>query len=117
MNSLSWLVYAADVAGNVGVVLVLGSLLGILGMFIASMVAGHQTDFGRGEPGDWKRPWRHVWIVAVALLVASAIPSKTTIYMIAASEIGETVVTSPDAVEMMNDLRTIVRGKLKELAE
>ena len=34
--------------------------------------------------------------------------------MIAASEAGETIVTSPDAKEMLGDLREIIRRKLKE---
>lgn len=40
-----------------------------------------------------------------------------TIYMIAASEAGQRIVTSPDAIEMMTDLKDIIKKRLRDELE
>lgn len=114
MNTLSWLIYASEVFDN---------LRTCIGIAIASIMflipvlclkAGHNTDFGDGKPGDWKKPLVLLWIPAVLAILLSLTPSARTIYMIAASEAGEAVVTSPDAIEMMGDLKAIIRKRLKD---
>lgn len=114
MNTLSWLIYFAEVLGNLRGVLVGGAILSGILIGIRSLTAGLQSDFGDGKPGEWIRALRYCWVVAAFAVVAALMPSTKTLYLIAASEAGETVVTSPDAIEMMGDLKAIIKKKLKE---
>lgn len=114
MNNLSWLIYAAEVVEN------LRNLAGVV-LFVMGMAGG----FGLGfrwvfnvaertgyRPIWWTALWAAVMIAASTVAVFA--PSSRTIYMIAASEAGEAVVTSPEAVEMMGDLKAIIKKRLKD---
>lgn len=101
MNELSWLIYAADVAGSVKTVAVVGSIA--IGMGCALSTFGglmicssswsdeDEKKTGRSLLNAWKK-----WVIAFSSLVAiaSLTPSQSTIYAIAASEMGERVITS-----------------------
>lgn len=101
MNELSWLIYAADVAGSVKAVAVAGSVaIGIgcgLSAFVGLMICSSswsdedEKKTGRSFRDAWKK-----WALGFSALVAiaSLTPSQNTIYAIAASEMGERVITS-----------------------
>jgi hypothetical protein len=114
MNTLSWLIYAAEVAGNLRGVVIAASLLSSGLIAVCVLNNGINADFGTAEKGSWMRPLRFLWVTAILAIVAAVMPTTRTIYMIAASEAGETVVTSPDAIEMMGDLKAIIKKRLKE---
>lgn len=128
MNSLSWLIYAADVVGRAGAMFVMAGV-GLLIAGVVTSIVGRTTwsYYGvgpeeRAESEKFRKSLaktgpRLITLGLVLFLSSAMIPSRSTIYMIAASEIGETVVTSPDAVEMMGDLRTIIKSKLKEMTK
>lgn len=126
MNSLSWMIYAASTLANVNFViggtLVVGGIGGAI-LWIIGKMPWHQwswdsvetmksTDAARASFQKWGR--RGVLAAAVAIPVGIVIPSDKTIYLIAASEAGETIVTSPEAKEVFEDLKTIIKSKLKE---
>lgn len=126
MNNISWLVYAAEVLPSLSDWLVNISLaagLAVAAFFLFSMVVGVEESYHSEETKASKAEvrssaWASLrkfipWVVAGCLL-SVFIPSKTTIYMIAASEIGETVVTSPEAQEMLGDLKSIIKKRLKD---
>jgi len=113
MNSLSWLIYAAEVVSNLKGVLVVAAIGSALVIGICSLVAGLNAEFG-GEEGEWKKYIRYAWIVVAFALSAAVLPSTKTVYLIAASEAGEAVVTNPDAIEMMTDLKAIIKQRLKD---
>lgn len=114
MNSLSWMIYAAEVLGRlseagVGVTIFGGifALVAVPGTLIAERDGDLDPDLGRKI--------RRFWVVPlVGFIVAILAPSQQAIYMIAASEAGETVISTPEAREVFNDLKTIIKGKLKE---
>ena len=115
MNQLSWLIYLAEVSEKlsdvfIGLAVILGIGAGAYA-FLGSLFASDQD-----QP---MRPYVQGGIkiacaAALCSLVAVLIPSSKTVYMIAASEAGETIVTSPEAKEMLSDLRGLIRRKLKE---
>ena len=52
--------------------------------------------------------------IFVACVILNVItPSRETMYLMAGSEIGETVVTSPEARAIMNDIHEVIRGQLQ----
>jgi H+/Cl- antiporter ClcA len=113
MTGLSWLIYGAEVVGNLQGLLVFVTIFGCVGVGIASLAAGYNSDCGDGKRGDWKKSLKWLWVPTVAAIVATIIPSQQAVYMIAASQFGEQVVTSPDAIEVMADLKAIIKKRLK----
>lgn len=114
MNNLSWLIYAAEVVGNVQGLLVATAAIGGFTIPAAMFICGLAADNGDLPEGSWKKPLRYLWIPILAAVLGTLIPSSKALYMIAASEAGETVVNSPDAIEMLGDLKTIIKKRLKE---
>ncbi len=108
MNNLSWLLYLADVAGKasgasaflVGACLILG-LPAVV--FCWGVVA--DRDMSAKVASFLTAAW--VFVTIFAAVGAILIPSKETIYLIAASEAGEVVVKSDEAKEIMSGLRDI----------
>lgn len=129
MNSLSWLIYTADVVAKLGPLFGFAGVGCIIAGVVLAIIGKSPWSYYSWTPADEKaeseklrrslgRGGPRLAVLGLCLCTfAAVIPSRNTIYMIAASEIGETVVTSPDAVEMMGDLRTIIKSKLKEMAE
>ena len=127
MNSLSWIIYAADVLGELKTGMAILSAIGCI-VVVAAFIVGNakwsyyswhdQEARERSEAFRLKiQSFGKVWVLfaMVCLLGISAlIPQSKTLYMIAASEAGETVVTSPEAKEMLGDLKEIIRRKLAQ---
>lgn len=101
MNSLSWMLYLADAANGVGV---LFAFLGSVGLTATSFF-GCGFYFGDGNHALAKTVLKWGYSISIpALFVYALIPSKTTIYAIAASEMGEEVIKSPTAGKAMKAL-------------
>jgi len=125
MNELSWFLYWADVVPSLGTaVQLIFFLLGIgFGILFVVFLACHIDGYGYGNrkylPG--KYPISAVFAFFLCLVIwfgTFLVPSRETIYMIAASEAGEMVVTSPEAREMLNDLKAIIKGYIpKEIVK
>ena len=120
MNGLSWLIYLANVVGSFNVIVFVCLVLGIIAYFIVGMfflfsdsptiwswdnkddkLAKYQQQLTYSKTFLLRSP---KYFVALALL-AIIVPSQTTIYAIAASEVGETVLNSETggkAVQALN---------------
>lgn len=116
MNSLSWMIYAADVTGSVSAVLTTTSVFSMLGGIVTfcftSVSHNDRYEFGRAK-GEKPEPsigvgWRAakpLLIVAFAsAMIACVIPGRNTIYAIAASEVGEQALKSQTANKAMQAL-------------
>lgn len=120
MNSLSWLLYAADVLGNLRPLLgFLATLMGagaVISYIVRCASADWENTVGRSKVGMPAFPVLGV-AAAVALgLSAAAIPSSNTLYMIAASETGQRLVETPEAKEMLDLVRRRVKAALEDSA-
>lgn len=115
MNTLSWLIYAAEISERVatasGFLFFILGLVGLFGLGFAWVIC--IADEIGVKPAAILTV---VYLVVVLPLgaMAALLPSSTTVYMIAASEAGEAVVTSEDGQAMLNDLRDIIRQKLED---
>lgn len=124
MNSLSWLLYLADVIGNVQGLLVTLSLVSGVGLVLWLVIGQLNID------SDWEFPkadkqtrsakhakkvFKYLWVPVIAAFVAAIIPARETIYLIAGSEAGEAVVTSEEGKEILNDIREVIKGQLDAL--
>ena len=113
MNSLSWFLYLAEAGPSLAVTVGALSIFALLGVGIAAIFVPIFNDFSNTKT---KPPYKTmVSLCIVALLVSAAIPSKDTIYLIAGSEAGEYVVTSPEGQEIINDIKAIIKSQIEEL--
>lgn len=131
MNELSWLIYAADVAGSIDTVSLGGIVVAILcgGCFLAEAAnrdcpaakwdekaRNHFLYGGNYERPKGERPAEYRWSVGAAIrgpLIATGVciavavftPGRETLYAIAASEMGERALASETggkAVQALN---------------
>lgn len=120
MNSLSWLLYIADVIGNIKGVLIAFSIfllvVLIVSWFFRALVSS-DGDYKEGGVLHSVTSSKLLYSsIVIFPLIAAIIPSSTTIYMIAASEAGEVVVKSEEAREIFTGIKGIIKNKLKEVA-
>lgn len=81
MNSLSWFLYLADVVSSMQMLFTLIGLFGLVGGTISSIAAYMESSI------KWPAV---IPIISLFMLFAAALlPSKSTMYAIAASELGE----------------------------
>ena len=114
MNGLSWFLYFADTLPKIGEgAALLGVLIGITGgIFLTAWAVAFLCEDAKAPP-----PWRpYILSMAILFFVAVLIPSKETIYLIAGSQVGEYVVDTPEAQEILNDIHAVIRAQLEELA-
>lgn len=108
MNSLSWFLYLADVIPNFSILFGLLSGGAAVAAGISLMAWGDKVVQG-------KVPVLFIFSSVLAASIASSIPSKQTIYLIAGSEAGETVVTSQEGQEILNDVKAIIKQQLANM--
>jgi hypothetical protein len=109
MNSLSWFLYAAEVVGNlstllctIAVILMIATLMGSLFSFIAN---------------ESRPPMHFVWVFvagASMLFFASFIPSKDTMYAIAASELGQKAVETEIGGKALKAIEQWIDSQVKK---
>jgi hypothetical protein len=114
MNTLSWLIYAGDALGKIGVLFEVIAVLSAVGIGVVSGVSEIFASFDEAPKGYWKKPFRYLWVTAIFAVLATVTPSQTVIYMIAASEAGEEIASNPQAQEMASDLGRLIQQKLDE---
>src|SRR5690348_11017194 len=86
MNSLSWFLYLCDILGNIKltclIILIIG---GFGGGIITAILWGNWSDYPNNQKPIKFTTWYLSFVVFTAIFVC-LIPSKQTMYMIAASE-------------------------------
>lgn len=111
MNTLSLLIYLAGVAGTLnGFLVFLATIFGILalvalGVWIFSFnnTDSNQRPFPehilKENREDGKKGWRWFWVFIMLMIstgvTAALVPSRQTVLLIAASEMGEQVLNHP----------------------
>lgn len=127
MNSLSWLLYGANVASNAGVFLTMGATIlgigGVCAFVVGAMIRDFASDFRDQKKEDSAAEGKKLQSYSPKLFLAAAIfaglsvvvPSKDTLMMIAASEVGETVIASAAAQELGGEAGALATDSLKLL--
>ena len=116
MNNLSWFLYLADVLPNYAWLGTVGAFMAFVLILGGGLVAAILLDYEPALAGKVLKYISRVGPVLVLLtLVTFAIPSKETIYLIAGSEAGETVVTSEEGREILSDIHEVIKHQLNEM--
>lgn len=113
MNSVSWLIYIADLVKNISEAATIAFVMMIVwGVMLNIRSAAHNDTKSRDEP-----PMAYSgkpFIIAIFIAAVSVpIPSKSTIYMIAASELGEKAINT----ELAGDVLEIVKKEIKKMKD
>lgn len=129
MNNLTLFLYLAEVIGNLraslGIILFLIAVCS-LPVTIGAFLIVENNSYDSEEEVERKYEirktiWKCIKVVAIVfpilVLIKTLLPSKETMYMMAASELGETVVTSPDAVQVYDKVKKIINQELDDLVK
>lgn len=117
MNSLSWFLYATNVVENIGILLFLllvfsGICFGILNIAVPA---------SEGQVLEWKdyKLWwtRGLVTIITCGFILAFLPSKNTMYAIAASQIGEKVSESEMVQGVANDATKALQQWIKKQIE
>lgn len=118
MNSLSWLLYFAEVSSNIGAfAAVMIVLSGIVTIVMSLIIMCNDT---RDMPDAFNTNGPRIRNAAVGIFAFSMLgflfPSQNTVYLIIASETADTIVTSESGQKMIGDIQNIVSLKLESIA-
>ena len=124
MNSLSWLIYMAQVLTSLGNLFIGIAFLAFVGVFAGIIMALLVTSYEREKDsfaiinrnGRTTLSWS-VPLFVVSVLLGNGLPNKDTLYAIAASQLGERIVQSGEAKELANDAYVALRAWLKKQTE
>lgn len=134
MNSLSWLIYFAGVVNSFSNVLLMVSVFMAIATCIfwvaRGVTAGNLKEYdyptsdrpeGTPDYKGWvsiakitKQRWLYFTMVFIWIAV-TLIPTEKTLYIIAASEAGEMIVTTPEAKELFDGVHKVIKQNLEEL--
>jgi len=128
MNTLSWLLYLADILPAIASAWAVISFFALLGWCLITVIRLFEGDPENSNTREnpFQRGWyKHIpkvqqllfWVATVLGIVAYTIPSKDTFYLIIASEGAEIIVTDESAKEMFKDVQSIVSLQLQEMID
>ena len=130
MNTLSLLLYITEVLYTFTGLLTTGLIFGWAGYVVSRLIVFSWSDtiWSYDEPHikeekkaarllPYLPPKKWFWISGLCLLFLTLVPSKETFYLIVASEAGEAVVKTPEAQELLSDVKEIIDIQLENLKE
>jgi hypothetical protein len=130
MNTLSILLYLTEVLYSFCTVVVFAMVLGWAGYALHTLISKlWALDIFSCESEEVKEKKMKIqarsvfpeakwfWVTGILIFFLTLVPSRDTFYMILASEAGETVVNTPEAKEMMKDVREIIDAQLEKLKQ
>lgn len=124
MNSLSWLLYAADISGRMSMTFGLVATFSAIGCAVAGVgyvitKIVHETDNDEVPAVVVRMVGRAGAVLALVFVISCAVavlaPSRNTIMLIAASEVGETVLASPQAQAIGGEAGELATDSLRVL--
>lgn len=108
MNALSLILYTVSVLSSISVLsefLLFGFVIYFCGRWFAHGVSG----------GDISPPGKNsIWVFIVLAILIVFIPQQTTMYMIAGSEIAESVAYTEEGQELLDSVRQTILHQLEE---
>lgn len=119
MNSLSWLLYFAEVSSNISFTLGFITIMGTIATLIVTLFVAIPDK--RSMTDTWivqgPKIQKVLFIATIVSLVGLLFPTQDTVYLIIASESAEMIVTSDSGQKMLGDIQSIVSLKLENIAD
>lgn len=129
MNNLSIFIYLAELIPAIGHMCVLFAFLAGIGIFASFMIRDfNNTVYSFDTKDDIENKKYMVGVankglrifpivIVVGIVVATIIPSRQTIMMIAASEFGESIYKSDQIQDILNPASKLLKSFIKEELE
>ena len=117
LNTLSWIIYASEVVPNIREILVgLAAIAGTIGVIssIIWVIANVDDDAKKARGAAKKAAIIGFVVCALTGPIGSFVPSKDTILLMAASELGENVIVDEANQETVRKLRQVIDGYLDQ---
>ena len=118
MNTLSWLLYFAEVSSNIGAFA--SFMLGTSAIVAVVLTLIILCNDSHSMPDHFNKHGPRLRNIATAVFMFSTLgflfPSQNTVYLIIASETADTIVTSESGQKMIGDIQNIVSLKLDRIA-
>lgn len=118
MNTISWTIYLATIADGFKGMFAFSAFVTGFVVFIAGGITISGWMDGETIPRTWKR-----WLIFLTVCfpifatLAIGIPGKQTIYLIAASELGQQAASTPEAQALLSEARQALQRLLKQVGE
>ena len=110
MNTLSLLIYLANVIPNIGALSTFIGMIGTLLLLAIGTIWSAETN-----KNQLPKLKSYLVLCGIAVIISALLPDQKTIYMIAASEMGEAAVTTETGQEVFNELKDTVMYQLQQL--
>lgn len=114
MNTLSIMLYAADVVGNMQDLFTTIAIIG--GGAYAGATLAYAIHDGRDDRMRFHGIVWPMWLLALCAIAAAVLPSRETVLLIAGIEAGEAVVTSDAGKRIMSQIEAAISAQLSEMA-
>lgn len=119
MNTLSWLLYLAEVSERISTMgmflTVSGAIVfAVFGFFHMLIPSSEMSDSFRVQAPKARNVGAAVFFLS---LIGLLFPSQDTIYLIIASEAAEVVATNDTTQALLGDVQKIVQLKLEQIAD
>lgn len=125
MNVLSLFLYFAGVIAQIQVVfIVMGSMILVLyGIYAIVTFGSEEYSYYdkdriarmRKAKDDFPKGKGYLALAAVLFFISALFPTQQTMYLIAASELGETAITSDVAKELYSDINTMIDLQIENM--
>jgi hypothetical protein len=110
MNSVSWFIYIAQVAGSLGAMFMAFGIIGLIGIGIYFLVGSIVQSIESGD--NWKPitvQMRYLVAVIGFIFIGNLMPEKNTMYAIAASQVGEQIIKDETVKGVASDATLALR--------
>lgn len=113
MNTLSLYVYLIDVFASLKPTFYVFAFMSIIGAFFFGVV----SDTAPSSEKEYliKYAKRFIFAIPILLVLAALVPNRDTMYLMAASEVGEEVIMNPEVAETMGKVKTILDQELDRI--
>lgn len=117
MNNVSWFLYLSDLVQSLSIFFGITAFAGLVVFAGLLAYGGSKKDFERHGNDRWeygdkvqKKAFKFLPLVILVLFMAFILPSKETMYMIAASQVGEQIIQ----LEQVQDIGGEAGGLAKD---
>lgn len=103
MNQVLFLMYLADLATGISVLCCIVGIV-LLCVYAFRWMVNLNDEFGENAVARTMPPKRALWIVLILFCVSAAMPSKATLYAVAAVQAGDTLANTERGAKVIRAL-------------
>jgi hypothetical protein len=116
MNMLTLVIYLADVIPNVSKIigLLTVALTIVTCVWTVGVAVHNDCQYYKTEKAPYPPVTKLIVLCTILGLIFAIIPGRQTILLMAGSQFGEQVVTSPEAKQLFSDIQQVIHDQLDQ---